>query len=285
LHGANQASIVNRGPPPGPTKEATVVDKNTASFMRSLCMGQIEEGIILPFPEVPASEKETLQGVVSSLEQLLGPREADFRKWDRDGEFPPEFIEELKQFGLFGLVIPEEHGGMGFGSAAYSRTLQEVASYDASVAVTIGAHSSIGMRALLLFGTEEQRARYYPKLATGANVAAFCLTEPGSGSDAASIKTTAVRDGDHWILNGNKLWITNGGIAEFFTVFAKTGKADDRAHLSAFIVTRDMGGVTSGPHEDKMASAPAPPPPFISRTCACPRPTCSARRARASRSR
>jgi acyl-CoA dehydrogenase family member 9 len=215
-------------------------------------MGQIEEDIILPFPEVPEAERETLHGVISSLEQLLGPRENDFRKWDRKGEFPPEFVEELRQFGLFGLVIPEANGGMGFGSAAYSRTLQEVATYDASVAVTIGAHSSIGMRGLLLFGSEDQRARYYDKLATGQMIAAFCLTEPGSGSDAASIKTTAVRDGDDWILNGNKLWITNGGIADFFTVFAKTGKAEDRGHLSAFIVTRDMAGVSSGPHEDKM---------------------------------
>jgi acyl-CoA dehydrogenase family member 9 len=229
-----------------------VVDKNTASFMRSLCMGQIEQDIVLPFPEIPSAERETLHTVVSSIEQLLGPHEADFKKWDRAGEFPPEFIEELRQFGLFGLVIPEEHGGMGFGSAAYSRTLQEVARYDASVAVTIGAHSSIGMRALLLFGNDEQRQRFYPKLATGEIIAAFCLTEPGSGSDAASIKTTAVRDGDDWILNGNKLWITNGGIADFFTVFAKTGKADDRAQLSAFIVTRDMPGVSAGPHEDKM---------------------------------
>lgn len=229
-----------------------MVDKNTASFMRSLCMGQIEQDIILPFPEIPSGERETLQTVVSSLEQLLGPRESDFRKWDRAGEFPPEFIEELRQFGLFGLVIPEEHGGMGFGSAAYSRTLQEVATFDASVAVTVGAHSSIGMRGLLLFGNEEQRQRFYPKLATGEVIAAFCLTEPSSGSDAASIKTTAVRDGDDWILNGNKIWITNGGIGDFFTVFAKTGKADDRAQLSAFIVTRDMPGVSTGPHEDKM---------------------------------
>jgi alkylation response protein AidB-like acyl-CoA dehydrogenase len=215
-------------------------------------MGQIEEDIILPFPEIPPSEKETLRGVISSLEQLLGKRDEQFRKWDRSGEFPPEFVDELRQFGLFGLVIPEDHGGLGFGSAAYSRTLQEVASYDASVAVTVGAHSSIGMRGLLLFGSAEQRAAYYGKLATGEMIAAFCLTEPGSGSDAASIKTTAVRDGDDWILNGNKLWITNGGIADFFTVFAKTGKADDRGHLSAFIVTRDMAGVSSGPHEDKM---------------------------------
>ncbi|HYO95713.1 MAG TPA: acyl-CoA dehydrogenase family protein [Polyangiaceae bacterium] len=229
-----------------------MVDKNTASFMRSRCMGQIEQDVILPFPEIEPAEKETLQGVIASVEQLLKPRDADFRKWDREGEFPPAFIEELRQFGLFGLVIPEEHGGLGFGNAAYSRTLQQVANYDASVAVTIGAHSSIGMRGLLLFGTEAQRQRYYAKLATGEMIAAFCLTEPSSGSDAASIKTTAVRDGDDWILNGSKIWITNGGMADFFTVFAKTGKPDERGSLSAFIVTRDLQGVSTGPHEDKM---------------------------------
>ncbi len=93
------------------------------------------------------------------------------------------------------------------------------------MAVTVGAHSSIGMRGLLLFGNDEQKARYMPKLATGEMIAAFCLTEPGAGSDAASIKTAAVKDGEDWILNGNKLWITNGGLAEFFTVFAKTDEA------------------------------------------------------------
>ena len=229
-----------------------MVDKKTVSFMRSLCMGQIEEDVILPFPTIPSAEKETLRGVVSSLEQLLKPREADFRHWDRTGEFPPEFIEELKSFGLFSFVIPEEHGGLAFGSSAYSRALQEVAKYDASVAVTVGAHSSIGMRGLLLFGNDEQKARYMPKLATGEMIAAFCLTEPGAGSDAASIKTSAVKDGDDWVLNGNKLWITNGGIAEFFTVFAKTDEALGRGKMSAFLVTRDMPGVSSGPHEDKM---------------------------------
>ena len=229
-----------------------MVDKKTVSFMRSLCMGQIEEDVILPFPTIPSAEKETLRGVVSSLEQLLKPREADFRHWDRAGEFPPEFIEELKSFGLFSFVIPEEHGGLAFGSSAYSRALQEVAKYDASVAVTVGAHSSIGMRGLLLFGNDEQKARYMPKLATGEMIAAFCLTEPGAGSDAASIKTSAVKDGEDWLLNGNKLWITNGGIAEFFTVFAKTDEALGRGKMSAFLVTRDMAGVSSGPHEDKM---------------------------------
>jgi alkylation response protein AidB-like acyl-CoA dehydrogenase len=229
-----------------------VIDKTTANFMRSLCMGQIEEDIILPFPQLSAADKETLDGVFTTLGQLLGPREADLKVWDRKGEFPLDFVEKIREAGLFSFVVPEDHGGLGFGSKAYSRALQEVAKYDASVAVTIGAHSSIGMRGLLLFGNEAQRAKYYSKLASGELIAAFCLTEPGSGSDAASIKTTAVRDGDHYVMNGTKIWITNGGIADFFTVFAKTGDPKDRKNLSAFIVTRDMPGVTSGPHEDKM---------------------------------
>jgi acyl-CoA dehydrogenase family protein 9 len=229
-----------------------MVDKKTASFMRSLCLGRIEEDIILPFPALSTGEKETLEGVITTLTQLLAPREADFRAWDRKGELPPEFVNQLREAGLFSFVIPEEHGGLNFGSKAYSRALQEIARYDASVAVTVGAHSSIGMRGLLLFGTPQQREKYYPKLATGEMIAAFCLTEPGSGSDAASIKTTAVRDGDGWVLNGNKLWITNGGIADFFTVFAKTGDPKERKGVSAFIVTRDMAGVSHGPHEDKM---------------------------------
>ncbi len=148
-------------------------------------------------------------------------------------------------------MVPEPYGGMGLGATAYSRVLQEIGRYDASTAVTVGAHSSIGMRGLLLFGTDEQKARFLPRLATGELIAAFCLTEPGAGSDAAGIKTTAVRDGDDWVLNGEKLWITNGGIADFFTVFAKTS-LEGRGHITAFIVTRDMKGVTTGPHEDKM---------------------------------
>jgi acyl-CoA dehydrogenase family member 9 len=222
------------------------------SFMRSLCMGIIEEQVIFPFPRVQEDQRETLKGVIDSINRLLGPRADDFRKWDRAGEIPPEFIEELRQFGLFGLVIPEEYGGLGFKSTAYSRTLQEIAKHDASVAVTIGAHSSIGMRGLLLYGTDEQKQKYFPKLATGEMIAAFCLTEPGAGSDAAAIKTRAERRDGGWVLDGNKLWITNGGIASFFTVFARTGEEGGRPHMTAFIVTGDMPGVSVGPHEDKL---------------------------------
>ena len=227
-------------------------DKSTTSFMRSLCMGQIEQDVLFPFPSLAADQKETLHEISAALEDLLGPRAEDFRKWDVSGEMPAEFIDELKAFGLFGLIIPEAHGGMALGNMAYSRTLQEVGRYDASVAVTVGAHSSIGMRGLLLLGSDEQKARYMPQLASGELVAAFCLTESGAGSDAAAIKTTAVQQGDDWLLNGNKLWITNGGFADFFTVFARTDTPEKPGKMTAFMVTRDMEGVSIGPHEDKM---------------------------------
>ncbi len=229
-----------------------MADKATTSFMRSLCMGQIEQDVLFPFPIMSPDQKEMLHEIAGALEDLLGSRAEDFRKWDVAGEMPVEFLEELKEFGMFGLIIPEQHGGMALGNMAYSRTLQEVGRYDASVAVTIGAHSSIGMRGLLLFGTEEQKSRYMPRLASGELVAAFCLTESGAGSDAAAIKTTAVRQGDDWVLNGNKLWITNGGFADFFTVFARTAAESEHGKMTAFIVTRDMAGVSTGPHEDKM---------------------------------
>lgn len=222
------------------------------SFIRSLCAGQIEQDVLLPYPHMDEAEREVLNSVLESVDALLEKHTEDFRTWDQAGEFPPEFIETLKEFGLFSLIIPEEHGGMGFGNMAYSRTLQQIARHDASVAVTIGAHSSIGMRGLKLFGTDAQKAKYYDRLASGEMIAAFCLTEPGAGSDAASVKTTAEDKGDHFLLNGSKIWITNGGIADFFTVFAKTGDKESRRKLSAFIVTRDMQGVSTSGHEDKM---------------------------------
>ncbi len=230
-----------------------MIDKSSDSFVQSLCMGQIEEEILFPYPVMKDAEREVLAQVLGSVNQLLGPHARDFREWDVKGELPAAFLEELRTFGLFGLVIPEAQGGLGFGSAAYSRVLQQIATHDGSVALTVGAHSSIGMRGLLLFGTAAQRARWLPRLASGELIAAFCLTEPGAGSDAAAVKTTARRQGDAWILDGEKLWITNGGIAGFYTVFAKTPPTGDgKAQMTAFIVPRDLPGVTTGPHEDKM---------------------------------
>lgn len=228
-----------------------MIDKRTASFMRSLAMGQIEEEILLPFPDPKLSERETLAGALRKVEELLGPRAGELAAWDRAGGMPATFVDELRRAGLFGLVIPEPFGGMGLSATGYARVLQEITRHDASVAITVGVHGSIGVRGLLLYGSQEQRARWLPRLASGELVAAFCLTEPGAGSDAASVRTTAIREGDHWILDGLKIWVTNGGIASVFTVFARTSQEGHGA-LTAFLVTRDMPGVTVGPPEEKM---------------------------------
>jgi len=226
------------------------MEKKNESFMRALCMGKISEELIFPFPKMKEEEKETLKSVFNSFSQWLKNKENDFRKWDKQGELPMEFLQEMKEFGLFSFIIPEEFGGLGLSVSGYSRVLQELSRYEASVAITAGAHSSIGMKGLLLFGTEEQKKKYLPKLASGEMIACFCLTEPSAGSDAAGIKCKAVKEGDHWVITGEKIWITNGGMANFFTVFARTDTPEGK--MTAFIVTRDMEGVSTGPHEDKM---------------------------------
>ncbi len=225
------------------------------SFMQALCVGRIEEELIFPYPKMKPEEQATLQTLAATLKQWLGGKEHEFQKWDLEGKMPPEFLQEMREMGLFGLIIPEEFGGFGFSAQAYSRAIQELSKYDGSIAITAGCHSSIGMRGLYLYGTDEQKKKYYPKLATGEMIAAFCLTEANAGSDAASLRTKAVSDGKGgWLITGEKIWITNGGIGDFFTVFAKTDGATEKelGKVTAFIVTRDMKGLSTGPKEDKM---------------------------------
>ena len=221
------------------------------SVAKSLVAGHILEEQLFPYPQLGGKDQEVLRQMLDSIDQFLGPRHADFKRWDREGAQPAEFIQGLRDLGLFGLIIPEEHGGLGLSNAGYARVLSQSSSHDSSVSLTIGAHSSIGMKGILLFGTPEQRARYLPKLASGEMIAAFCLTEPVAGSDAASIRTQAVKNPDGtWTLNGEKIWITNGGIADLYTVFARTSSAAGK--ITAFVVEAAWPGVSHGQHEDKM---------------------------------
>ena len=221
------------------------------SVAKSLVAGHILEEQLFPYPQLSGKDQEVLRQMVDSIDQFLGPRHADFKRWDREGAQPAEFIQGLRDLGLFGLIIPEEHGGLGLSNAGYARVLSQSSSHDSSVSLTVGAHSSIGMKGILLFGTPEQRTRYLPKLASGEMIAAFCLTEPVAGSDAASIRTQAVKNPDGtWTLNGEKIWITNGGIADLYTVFARTSSAAGK--ITAFVVEAAWPGVSHGRHEDKM---------------------------------
>jgi len=218
---------------------------------KGLFCGEIIQSCFWPFPEITGEQKEMLGMVLDSVDRFLEDKQDDFRQWDEAGEQPEEFIRGLQELGLFGLIIPEEHGGIALSNTGYSRVLQQSSRYDSSVSLTIGAHSSIGMKGLLLFGTDAQKEKYLPRLASGEMIAAYCLTESGSGSDAASIKTKATRNANGgWTLNGEKIWITNGGIADFYTVFARTDS--DAGKISAFIVERDSSGVSIGLKEDKL---------------------------------
>lgn len=222
-----------------------------ASAGKTLFLGSILEQNLFPFPKVRQEEAETLRLILDSVDKFMAGKEKEFREFDRSGLQPEEYIQSLRELGLFGLIVPEAHEGLGLSNTAYSRVLQQTSRYDASTSLTVGAHSSIGMKGLLLYGTEAQKKKYLSKLASGEMIAAFCLTEAGSGSDAGSIKTNAVKNSDgSWTLNGEKIWITNGPLADFFTVFART--EGEQGKLTAFIVERAFGGVTSGPKEDKM---------------------------------
>ena len=221
------------------------------SVAKSLLAGRIVEDSLFPYPRLREKDREVLGMMLDAIDQFLAPHREDFRAWDREAAQPREFIQGLRDLGLFGLIIPEAEGGLGLSNAGYARVLSQSSTHDSSVSLTIGAHSSIGMKGILLFGTAEQRARYLPRLASGEMIAAFCLTESGAGSDAASIRTKAEKGADGvWTLNGEKIWITNGGIADVYTVFART--ASDGGKITAFIVEAAWPGVSHGNHEDKM---------------------------------
>ena len=164
------------------------------SVAKQLLFGTVLEENLFPYPKISEHDREALAMIVESIDRFLDDKEADFARWDRDARQPDDFVQALRDLGLFGLIIPEEFGGLGLSNAAYARVLAQTSGHDSSVSLTIGAHSSIGMKGLLLFGTDEQKARYLPRLATGEMIAAFCLTEPGAGSDAAAIRTAAQRN-------------------------------------------------------------------------------------------
>ncbi|WP_251551753.1 acyl-CoA dehydrogenase [Neobacillus muris] len=168
------------------------------------------------------------------------------------GKFPREILKKMGQLGLMGIPIPETYGGAGMDFISYVSTIHELSKVSATVGVILSVHTSVGTNPILYFGTEEQKQKYIPKLAAGEYLGAFCLTEAGSGSDAASLKTRAVRQGDHYILNGAKMFITNGGEADIYIVFAKTNPDKGARGISAFIVEKTAPGFVAGKDEKKM---------------------------------
>ncbi|AZB44679.1 acyl-CoA dehydrogenase [Bacillus sp. FJAT-42376] len=168
------------------------------------------------------------------------------------GEFPRAILDKMGQLGLMGIPIPEEYGGAGMDFTSYIIAIHELSKVSATIGVILSVHTSVGTNPILYYGNEQQKKHYVPKLASGEYLGAFCLTEPGAGSDAASLKTKAVRKGDHYVLNGSKVFITNGGEADVYIVFASTSPAAGSKGISAFIVEKGTKGFIIGKDEHKM---------------------------------
>ena len=173
-------------------------------------------------------------------------------KRDEEGRFIEELLPGLAELGLLGMVVPEAYGGTGLDNVAYAVAIEELARVCPSTAVTVSVTNSVCQEPILRFGTEEQKKRFLPPLARGQQLGGFGLTEPGSGSDAAALVTRAVRDGDSYVLNGSKAWITNTHVGKVFVVIAVPTPGIGAKGISAFIVTSDLPGFHFLPHEKKM---------------------------------
>ena len=218
------------------------------SFVGSLFMGRLLTPLVFPYPEQSEEDHRIGDEYLSQVEAFLKAR-VDPDAIDRTGEIPPAVLEGLAQLGCFGMKIPKAYGGLGLSQVNYNRVIALVASYCGSTAVWLSAHQSIGApQPLMLFGTEEQQRRYLPRLAAGT-ISAFALTELDAGSDPANMHTTAipVDGGEAYLLSGEKLWCTNGPVAQIVVVMARTPSITaggrERKQITAFIVERSMPGV------------------------------------------
>src|SRR5438552_3750319 len=216
----------------------------TLGFAKGLFFGHFNGGLLFPYPEFGAAEQAKVNEAVDEVRRFM-TEHVDSAAIDREADIPRSVIDGLARIGVLGMTAPPEAGGRGFSQMGYCKIMEVIGGQDASVAVFVNAHHSIGIRALLLFGTEEQKQKWLPGLVSGRQLAAFALTETEAGSDAANVQTTATPtpDAKAYILNGHKRYITNGGIAQVLTVMARTPvRGSDETKITAFLVTPDLPG-------------------------------------------
>lgn len=213
-------------------------------FAKGLFQGHFVADWVMPYPRIPSTQQVELDETLKNLRQFLDEH-LDAAEIDRNADIPRSVIDGLGRVGVLGLTAPKEYGGRGFSQMANCKILEEIGRRCASTSVFVNAHHSIGIRALLLFGTDEQNQRWLPKLSTGEQLGAFALTEKEAGSDAANVQMQALpsEDGSHFVLNGEKRYITNAAIADVLTVMARTPvPGSDKTSVTAFLVTPDMPG-------------------------------------------
>lgn len=190
--------------------------------------------------------------------------------WDESQEFPLQVFREMGKLGLMGVLVPERYEGAGLSYFEYVAILQEIGKVCGSIGLSVAAHNSLCTGHILAFGNEEQKQKYLPKLATAEWLGAWGLTEPNTGSDAGNMKTTAVRDGDHWVLNGTKCWITHGRSGDVAVVIARTGEPRAKDNATAFIVERGTPGFSGGKKENKLGMRASETAEMIFDNCRIP---------------
>ncbi|MEO0066582.1 MAG: hypothetical protein RI983_1908 [Bacteroidota bacterium] len=190
--------------------------------------------------------------------------------WDEAQVFPEGLFREMGKLGLMGVLVPEEYGGAGLGYFEYNAIIQEIAKVCGSIGLSVAAHNSLCTNHILSFGNEEQKKRWLPKLATAEWIGAWGLTEPNTGSDAGNMKTTAVKQGDHWVLNGTKSWITHGRSGEVAVVICRTGEPRTSGNSTAFVVERGTPGFSGGKKENKLGMRASETAEMIFDNCIIP---------------
>ncbi|MDR9417912.1 acyl-CoA dehydrogenase family protein [Gracilimonas sp.] len=199
--------------------------------------------------ELTNDQKMIRDSVKEFVERNVAP---NVMERDNSKEFPHDIVNQLGELGMLGIYHEEQYGGGGFDVVSFCLVLEEIARWDASLALTVASHTSLGTGHIALAGNHEQKMKYMPELTSGEKLAAWCLTEPGSGSDASGMKTTAIKEGDKYILNGAKIFITQGSVGDTYVVLAKTDPEKGTKGISAFIVEREWDGVNPGPGMHKL---------------------------------
>jgi alkylation response protein AidB-like acyl-CoA dehydrogenase len=200
-------------------------------------------------------------------QQYIRPHVMD---WDESQEFPVSLFKEMGQLGLMGVLVPEEYGGAGLSYFEYKAVIEEIAKVCGSIGLSLAAHNSLCTGHILTFGNEEQKKKYLPRLATAEWIGAWGLTEPGTGSDAGNMKTTAVKDGDDWVINGTKNWITHGKSGNVAVVVCRTGEPRAKNNATAFVVERGTAGFSGGKKENKLGMRASETAEMIFDNCRVP---------------
>ncbi|MFZ0661307.1 MAG: acyl-CoA dehydrogenase [Acidobacteriaceae bacterium] len=233
-----------------------------------MASSSVEQNPVSTYPFTLTEDQEQLRREIRGF--IASEIAPNVMRWDEASQFPAEVVKQLGRMGLMGIVVPVEYGGAGLSYVDYVLAIEELSAVDGSIGLILAAHNSLAVNHIFLAGNEQQRRKYIPKLASGEWLGCWGLTEPGSGSDASAARTTALRKGDNWVLNGNKTFITNAHYADVAVVIAVTDRAEGTHGLSAFVIEKGTPGFRPGKKENKLGLRASDTSELIFEDCEIP---------------